>query len=205
MSYLRPVDLRRFGFVISVCAFSLPVLGFTQEATAKEVCVRAASGDVVCGTLVAKPVNRPLSKPITTAGQGGIIEKDGLRFQSAGCSVNSQESGVICGVLMTNLGNAERKAYVYANYNPSDGRTSRVIESNGTTSYADSVYIGSNENTRNIVVVLDSGISTKVNFKFKVVPKETTTLSGLALGYAMINDGNQGRIETAVVRNIVVR
>jgi hypothetical protein len=203
MSYLRPVDLRRFGAVIALCSFSLPVLGFTQEATAKEVCVRAASGEVVCGTLVAKPVDRPLPKPV--AGQGSTVEKDGLRFQSAGCSRNRQESGVICGVLITNLGDAERKAYIFANYNPSDGRTSRIIESNGTTSYADLVYIGSNENSGNILVVLDPGISTKVNFKFKEVPKETTSLSGVALGYATISSAGQGRTETAVVRNIAIK
>jgi hypothetical protein len=203
MSYLRPVDLRRFGAVIALCSFSLPVLGFTQEATAKEVCVRAASGEVVCGTLVAKPVDRPLPKPV--AGQGSTVEKDGLRFQSAGCSRNRQESGVICGVLITNLGDAERKAFVYSNHIPSQGSASRAIEANGTTSYSNLVYIGSNDSSQFITVTLDPSIPTKVNFKFKEVAKETISLSGLAVGYAMNNNGSAGRVETAVVRNIAIK
>jgi hypothetical protein len=203
MSYLRPVDLRRLGAVIALCSFSLPVLGFTQEATAKEVCVRAASGEVVCGMLVAKPVDRPLPKPV--AGQGSTVEKDGLRFQSAGCSRNRQESGIICGVLITNLGDAESKAFVYSNNSPSVGKASRAIEANGTTSYSDLVYIGSDSNSQYIIVTLDPNVPTKVNFKFKEVVKETISLSGLALGYAINKNGYEGRVETAVVRNVTIK
>lgn len=204
MNYFPPIDLRRFGAILAICSFSLPVLSFAQKATAKEVCVKAASGEVVCGTLVAKPVDQPLTKPVANAGQGGSVEKDGLRFQSAGCSRNRQESGIICGILITNLGDAERKAYVYSNYYPTDGRVSRAIEANGTTSYANPVYIGSDNSSSFITVTLDPSIPTKVNFKFKEVAKETTSLSGLAVGYAM-GSASSGRVETAVVRNIIIK
>jgi hypothetical protein len=81
-----------------------------------------------------------------------------------------------------------------------------LIEPNATTSYANEVYLGSDNASGNIRVTLDSGIPTKVNFKFKEVSKNTASLSALSISYAQIeNNGNTSKSNTAVVRSVLVK
>jgi hypothetical protein len=205
MKYLYSLNLYSLSPVAISC--SLLLTGFSiSSAVAKEACVRSASGEVVCGPLVAKPSG--------STEQSSVFEKNRLRFQSPACVLNRQQEGIICSILVTNLGSTEKKAYFYSNM---EGRISRAIEPNGTTSYASLVYVGADEmnraeNHRGFQrVTLDAGVATRINFTFKDVPKGVTSLSALSIGYAEYLENTLGNlpndmtIDTAVLRNIAIQ
>jgi hypothetical protein len=183
----------------------LSTLMLTQPAaaSAKEVCVRASNGNVVCGQLVPKPTNLPSkSNPVTNPITGEKVEQDGFSFQSQGCKRNTQ--GVICNIVVNNLQDSTRTIRVHG-ISYGDAR-SRAVEPNGETSFAAVAFVGSNQNVAYVDVILNPNLPTKVSLKFLETSKNAATLSALALTYFDVQGNSvNGEKQTSILRNISIR
>ena len=80
VSFFR--NIFNLNVLLGLVVLSTPILMKPAAASAKEACVRAANGNVVCGQLVPKPTgmtNRPDPSSIPVAGEK--VEQDGLSWE----------------------------------------------------------------------------------------------------------------------------
>jgi hypothetical protein len=182
--------------LLGLVVLSTPILMKPSAASAKEACVRASNGNVVCGQLVPKPTgipNRPDHSSIPVAGEK--VEQDGLSFQSLGCKTNNKDKGIICDIVINNLQDSNRIIRVW---DKGLDTPSRAIEPNGDTSFADLSYIVYNQGAGD--VTLNPSLPTKISLMFSGTSKNVVKLTGLAITYSV-----EGIKHDVVLRNVIVR
>jgi hypothetical protein len=186
----------KLNILLGLIVLSIPMLTKPAVASAKDACVRASNGNVVCGQLVPKPTgipNRPDPSSIPVAGEK--VEQDGLSFQSLGCKTNNKDKGIVCDIVINNLQDSNRIIRVW---DKGLDTPSRAIEPSGDTSFADLSYIVYNQGAGD--VTLNPSLPTKISLMFSGTSKNAVKLTGLAITYSV-----EGIKHDVVLRNVIIR
>ena len=158
MKAVFSADLSKFnlpiaGFILGINILSLPV-----GVAAKEACVKAPSGDVVCGELVAKPPkSNQTAKDETIDSQ---VHEQGVTVELKSCLKGARNTASCTFVLKSQ---EDLNFTIYA-----DGYA-KLVDSAGNEYSSDKVKVG-NRTGASVMLPMSKGATYRSVFNFVGVP-----------------------------------
>ena len=148
----------KFNALMTLCALGATTLSFPGMAAPQEVCVRTATGDVVCGMPVPKPPKFSQPAIETTVDSQTAY---GVTYELKSC-VRGTKNLVSCTLVLSS--DKEQNLGLHA------AQWTKLVDSSGNEYIADKVQIGKKADRNTVSVTMAKGASYRAIFNFPDVP-----------------------------------